>query len=67
MTPTPATSDTRSKMGLAATGYLVNGVSLFSPSDAFSYNNAGVWNRNAYVFELSSMDSVNFHFSLNNF
>jgi hypothetical protein len=34
-----------------------NGVSAFNPKDAMSYNNAGVWNRNAQYYEASSFDN----------
>jgi hypothetical protein len=38
-------------------GVLRNGVSLFNPKDGFSYNNLGVWNRNALLFEGISFDA----------
>lgn len=37
-------------------GVWTNGVSLFNVSDAMSYNNQGVWFRNAYFFEGPSFD-----------
>lgn len=37
-------------------GIWTNGVSIFNAWDAQSYNNAGVWNRNAYFFEGKSFD-----------
>ena len=37
-------------------GVWTNGVSLFNVSDAMSYNNQGVWFRNAYFFEGVSFD-----------
>ena len=44
-------------IGLGHTGVWSNGVSVYNVSDAMSYNNAGVWNRNAYYFEGISFDS----------
>jgi hypothetical protein len=48
-TPTP--------IGLGHIGVLTNGVSIFNVSDAQSYNNAGVWNRNAYYWEGVGFDN----------
>lgn len=39
------------------TGIWTNGVSIFNAWDAQSYNNAGVWNRNAYFWEGVSFDN----------
>ncbi len=36
---------------------LVNGVALFNPKDAMSYNNQNVWHQNAVVVEGPSMDN----------
>lgn len=38
-------------------GIWSNGVSIFNAKDAFSYNNQGVWNRNAIVVEGASFDT----------
>lgn len=57
--PTPASQKTSTPLGHM--GILINGVSLFNPSDAFSYNNQRVWNRNAYYNEKISFDSCNGH------
>ena len=38
------------------TGVWSNGVSVFNAKDGMSYNNAGVWNRNAYYYEAISFD-----------
>jgi hypothetical protein len=43
--------------GLGHTGVWSNGVSIFNAKDGMSYNNAGVWNRNAYYWEGSSFDN----------
>lgn len=37
-------------------GVWSNGVSIFNPKDGMSYNNAGVWNRDALFFEGISFD-----------
>lgn len=42
---------TPTKVGLGHVGVWTNGVSAFNVSDAQSYNNQGVWNRNAYYWE----------------
>lgn len=44
-------------IGLGHSGVWINGVSVFNVSDAMSYNNAGVWYRNAYFWEGSSFDN----------
>ena len=38
-------------------GVWSNGVSIFNPKDGFSYNNMGIWNRNAIVAEGISFDN----------
>ncbi len=47
---------TPTKIGLGHIGVWVNGVTVFNVSDAQSYNNAGVWNRNAYYWEYPGFD-----------
>ncbi|HEX2617571.1 MAG TPA: YHYH protein [Flavobacteriales bacterium] len=42
--------------GLGHTGVLRNGVSVFNAKDAMSYNNQGIWLRNAYFFEGNGFD-----------
>jgi hypothetical protein len=49
-TTTPTT------VGMGHIGVWTNGVSIFNVSDGMSYNNAGVWNRNAYFWEGISFD-----------
>ncbi len=44
-------------IGLGHTGVWTNGVSVFNVSDAQSYNNQGVWNRNAEYWEGSGFDN----------
>lgn len=48
---------TPTAIGLGHTGVWSNGVSVFNVSDAMSYNNGGVWYRNAYFFEGSGFDA----------
>ncbi len=43
-------------VGMGHIGVWTNGVSIFNVSDGMSYNNAGVWNRNAYFWEGISFD-----------
>ena len=42
--------------GLGHIGVWTNGVSVFNAKDAFSYNNQGIWNQDALVFEGASFD-----------
>jgi hypothetical protein len=42
---------------LGHTGVWSNGVSIFNAEDGMSYNNLGVWNRNAYYYEGVSFDN----------
>jgi hypothetical protein len=44
-------------VGLGHIGVWSNGVSIFNVSDGMSYNNQGVWNRNAYFWEGSGFDN----------
>ncbi|MBA3663289.1 MAG: YHYH protein [Bacteroidetes bacterium] len=48
---------TPTTVGLGHIGVWTNGVSIFNVSDGMSYNNAGVWNRNAYFWEGASFDN----------
>jgi hypothetical protein len=48
---------TPTSIGLGHIGVWTNGVSVFNVSDAMSYNNQGVWNRNAYYWEGSGFDN----------
>lgn len=45
------------KTPLGHVGVWSNGVSIFNPKDGMSYNNAGVWNRDALFFEGVSFDN----------
>ena len=53
-----AQSGTHTATGLGAIGTLVNGVPIFNPRDANSYNNQNVWHSNAVVVEAGDMDSA---------
>ncbi len=48
---------TLTTVGLGHIGVWTNGVSVFNVSDAQSYNNQGIWNRNAYYWEGSGFDN----------
>ena len=58
--PTPETG-TQTTVPLGAIGVLINGTLFENYSDARSYNNAGVWNQNANVFELDGFDCMRGH------
>ena len=47
---------TPTNVGLGHIGVWTNGVSIFNPKDGMSYNNQGVWNRNALYYEGVSFD-----------
>lgn len=55
-TPVPNTG-TLVSTALGHIGLWRNGVSIFNAKDGMSYNNQGIWNRDAYVFEGSSFDA----------
>src|SRR5690606_16243651 len=58
--PQPATGPhTATPMGHI--GVWRNGVSIFNAKDGFSYNNQGIWNRDALVFEGLSFDACMGH------
>lgn len=46
---------------LGACGLTVDGVQIFNYSDGMSYNNAGVWNRDAFFNEGVTFDAGNAH------
>ena len=58
---------------LGNSGVWTNGVAMFNPKDAMSYNNQGIWNQNAIVVEGPGFDSClghpnqggNYHHHLN--
>jgi hypothetical protein len=47
---------TPTNVGLGHVGVWTNGVSIFNPKDGMSYNNQGIWNRNALYYEGISFD-----------
>ena len=49
-------SGTPTTIGLGHIGVWTNGVSVFNVSDAQSYMNQGIWNRNAYFWEGPGFD-----------
>ncbi|MEP6796245.1 MAG: YHYH protein [Saprospiraceae bacterium] len=51
-----ANSGTPVNAGLGHIGVWTNGVSVFNPKDAMSYNNQNVWHQNAVVVEGPSFD-----------
>ena len=53
---TPSVSSTKTSSGMGNIGLWVNGVSIYNADDGYSYNNQGLWNRNAYMFEGVSFD-----------
>src|SRR5665213_158537 len=53
----PVHNNTATTVGLGHTGVWTNGVSIFNVSDAMSYNNQGIWNRNAYFWEGPGFDA----------
>lgn len=44
------------KVGLGQIGVWSNGVVAYNPSDGMTYNNDGVWHRNAFYYEGASFD-----------
>jgi len=55
--PVPNTDSANATLvGLGHDGIWINGVSIFNASDAMSYNNLGIWHRNAYFFEGPGFD-----------
>ena len=56
---------TPTAVGLGHVGVWTNGVSIFNADDAQTYNNQGVWHRNAYFFEGSGFDSCLGHPQMN--
>ena len=56
ITRKPQESANNQETGMGHIGVWSNGVSIFNAKDAFSYNNQGIWNQDALVFEGSSFD-----------
>lgn len=48
---------TKTTAPLGMIGAFTNGVAIYNPLDAFSFQNRGVWNQNAVVVEAPSFDS----------
>lgn len=47
--------------GLGQIGVFINGVPMYNYADAMSYNNMGIWNRNAVVAENAGFDCAKGH------
>jgi len=56
-----ANSGTLTAAGNGQIGVLVNGVVLFNAGDAMTYNNGGIWHRNAQYFEAVGFDTSGGH------
>ena len=56
ITRSPQEANNYQATGMGHIGVWSNGVSVFNAKDAFSYNNQGIWNQDAFVFEGSSFD-----------
>ncbi len=52
-----ANTGTKTTVGLGTIAVLINGVTIYNPGDAHSYNSLGIWNQNAYYYEVDSFDS----------
>jgi len=52
---------TKTATGLGHIGVLRNGVPIYNALDAMSYNNQGIWNRNAVVMENDGFDCTKGH------
>jgi len=59
--PVQNTSGNLTGVPLGAIGVLINGTLFENFADAMSWNNQGVWNRNANVFELDGFDCMRGH------
>jgi hypothetical protein len=55
--PREYTAATPNTIGMGHIGVWTNGVSIFNPESANSYNNQGLWNQNAFYFEGAGFDS----------
>lgn len=53
-----AATGTHTATGLGSIGLLVNGVPIYNPKDAHSYNNQNIWHNNAVVVEASGFDAA---------
>lgn len=61
--PLSPSKNTGTKTGtpLGVMGVFINGVPMYNPLDAMSYNNQGVWNRDAIVNEMNGFDCAKGH------
>jgi hypothetical protein len=56
--PQPAAAGANTATPLGPIGVFVNGVPLFNPKDANSYNNLNIWHNNAAVVEANGFDAA---------
>ena len=56
-----AATGTATATPLGAIGMFINGVVMYNPKDANSYDGQGIWHQNAVVVEASSFDAYNGH------
>ena len=56
-----ANNGTLTTVGGGQIGVFKNGVVAFNAGDAMTYNNAGIWHRNAYYFEGTGFDTSGGH------
>lgn len=56
LSPAADTSGNNTEVGLGPQGVFVNGIAVFNFSDGISYNNQGIWNQDANVFEARGFD-----------
>ena len=59
--PQADTTGNNTEVGLGPQGVLVNGVAIFNYEDGRSYNNQGIWNQDANVFEAVGFDDAPGH------
>ena len=57
----PSAAVVKTATGLGAIGAWIDGVVIFNAKDGMTYNNQGVWNRNALIWESVSFDKCNGH------
>lgn len=54
----PTLAATMPTVGMGHVGVFVNGVTIFNPADARSYNNLNIWHQNAMWFEAAGFDTA---------
>ena len=56
--PVAAPDGANEAVGLGTQGIFVNGVAVYNFGDGMSYNNQGIWNQDANVFEFGGFDAA---------